>query len=209
MLSSPTAAYTDLDAIYVALLVVVVLAPLMIRLGAARWPRLAVPVAARGFVLETRLTRPECVSQLRAHIGRKSLRNWSYRGPGFVDGIVASEGFVVHKHIRGRDSFLPVAAGVFHESSTGTTVHVRIGPFVALGLFIMLVLFAVFSAVFGYGAITTCGLCSIAPFEDFGPALILSGAIAGVMLWVFSKFLRARDLDELRATLAQALSAEA
>jgi hypothetical protein len=185
VLASQTAAYTDLDPIYLTLLGLLILAPLLLRLGAARWPALAVPFSFERLVLTTRLTPDECADRLRA-----------------FPGTVTTEGFVLHRHFGG----WPVAAGTFRQGPTGTTVRVRIGPFAGIWLSMVLVLFALFSAMFGYGRVIDC--CSIAPAEEVLPGLVLAAATAGVIGWVGSKGPGSRALLELRAFVTTALSAD-
>jgi hypothetical protein len=200
--ASPTAAYTDLDPVYIVLVALLIVGPLLVRFGMVRWPALAVPFAFGRLVLKTRLTPAECAARLRVYQGRKF--SVMFFSPGLVDGIVTSEGFVLRKHISG----WPVAAGTFRQGPTGTTVGVRIGPFVAIWLFMVLVLLVAFNALLGYGQVIACWLCSIAPLERLLPPLILAGVTASVIVWVVSKGFRSDALNELRTLMVAAFSAD-
>jgi hypothetical protein len=194
MLASPSAAYTDLDPVYFVLLVLLILGLVSTSVVAVRWPALAVPLAFASMVIESRFTPAECAARLRAY-QKFSMLDYA---------TVTNEGFVFRKHSSG----WPVAAGTFQQGPTGTTVRVRIGPFVAIWLFMVLVLMLAFSAVLGYGRIIPCWLCSIAPPEQLLPPLILAGVTASVIVWVVSKSFRLDALNELRALVVTALSAE-
>jgi hypothetical protein len=197
MLTSPNPAYTDLDPVYFVLLVLLILGLISTSILAVRWPALAVPIALASVVIESRLTPAECAARLRAYQKRPEFSVLDY-------ATVTNEGFVFRKHSSG----WPVAAGTFQQGPTGTTVRVRIGPFVAIWLFMILVLMLAFSAVLGYGQIIPCWLCSIAPLERLLPPLILAGVTASVIVWVVSKSFRSDALDEVRTLVVTAVSAE-
>jgi hypothetical protein len=193
MFASPTAAYTDLDPVYVAIMLALIVGSLISAFGGVRWPALAVPLAIANFVLVTRLTPAECAKRLGRHQKR-----------AFFDFAIASEGFVLRRDL----SLWPVAAGTFERGPGGTTVRVRIGPFVAIPLFMVLVLMMVFSAVLGYGRVVACFLCSIAPPEQLLPPVILAGVTASLIVWVVSKGLLSEGVNELRTLVITELQGD-